>query len=156
TSDSFVITIPIPEETDINQVALHTDGGTLVINDNAQLRGAITGFAVVVNAATFATQIDAGVSDVGNVFSVGNVTVGAGVHVHGFVRTSGTLTAPDAQIDVPSAPVPSIPLQVGLTLEVDLPAGNQGDVTVSGTAARVLAPGAYGNVTVSSGVLELP
>jgi hypothetical protein len=161
TGDTFTITIAIPEETDINQVALHTDGGTLVVNDNAQLLGAVTGFAVLVNASTSATQIDAAVAgptDVGNVFSVGNTTVGANVHVHGFVRTSGTLDTTGATVDVPSTPVASIPLRVDLTLEVDFPTTKLPDVTVSNpTDTKTLEPGgAYVNVTVSAGVLEVP
>jgi hypothetical protein len=151
----FDVTVAVPSDLDFREVAVLTDGGALTLDAAAQVLGVITGFATIVNVSSTPTNLAAGLTNVGNVWSVGDVTIGAGAHVHGFVRTSGTLTAPPGSIiDIPSTPVPSIPLGTALSLSIDFPDTNEGDRTVS-SEVTVLLPGAYASVTVSGGALEL-
>ncbi|HEY7371219.1 MAG TPA: hypothetical protein VIF57_03505 [Polyangia bacterium] len=152
--DTFTITIPLPEDAELPDVALHADGGTMGIADGARILNPATGFGVVVTAASFATSITGPETDVGNVFGVGDVTLGSEVHVHGFVQTDGTLTNNGATIDDQTPPPGPISLQVALSLEIVFPPTNLGPKSVS-TGTLPLDPAAYTDVSATGGVLEL-
>ncbi len=143
------ITVQLPMAVDIADVLLFSDGGPLVVSGSV-LRGQARP-PTTVNLSGGLTAIGPDAT-VGEVWSDGNVTVGARSRVEGVVRSAGTITIDStATTDLP--PQPAAPFLVGLALSltVTFPATNQGDRTASGPTPLTLPPGAYGQVTVAAG-----
>jgi hypothetical protein len=153
-ADHFTVTFAAPTEVNLEDIALLADSGELQVGSGAKLLDAITGFATVVSSGSGGTSVDT-LTDVGDIWSVGDVGLGNGTHVHGQVHTSGAINADaSAIIDVPSTPVSNIPLSTALSLDIIFPQNPAtGPTVVSGTTP--LPPGGYQVGTVSGGVLEL-
>ena len=149
----FDVTLAAPTELDFREVAVLADGGALTLDAGAQVLGIVSGFATIVNVSSSATTLAAGPTSSGDIWSVGNVTIGAGAHVHGTVRTAGTLTAPPDSIDIPPGPSAPIPLGTALSLSIDFPDTSTPVPDI--TSDTPLPPGAYAAVHVVAGALEL-
>jgi hypothetical protein len=145
----FDVTVAAPLDADFNDFAVLSDVGALTIDSGCQILGVVSGFAPVANMSSTPTTLSPGPTGVGNVWSVGNVTVGNMAHVHGFVRTSGTLmVAPGGSVDNEFQHA-NITLQNALTLSIDFPVTNAGNVSV--TSSLTLPAGDYPSVHVMSG-----
>jgi len=148
----FDVSVAAPTDLDFGDIAVLADAGTVTLGAGAKVLGIIGGFAPVVNVSSSATTLAAGATATGDVWSIGNVTIGAGAHVHGTVHTHGTVTAPPGSIDIPPGPPENIPLSTAVSLSIDF-TNTTDDRTIS--ADTVLPPGDYRVVNVTAGTLEL-
>src|SRR5262249_32643967 len=141
--DHFDVTVAAPSGVDFGDIALLADAGTLMLDAGAKVLGAVNGFATIVNSSNLATTLQAGpgATDVGDVWSVGDVTVIAGAHVHGFIRSNGTVTAPAGSVDDPSTG--AVSLSTAFALAIDFLATPPAPPTIPAGATTVLPPGDY-------------
>jgi hypothetical protein len=101
------------------------------------------------SAGTTTTGTD---TEVGDIFSVGSVSLHDRTHVHGIVRTGGTVTpGSDVVIDGGTDPNASIALPSLASFLVTSPPPTGGNVMLEPNQTRSLAPGSYGQVVVKSG-----
>lgn len=128
--------------------------GSLRIADRVQVKSGSSTFAAVANAGPAETNIGVD-ARVGNVWSMGPVTLRNNAHVVGFVKTNQTVTSQTTPPDVSGGVFPGTFIRLpNLSLQVNFPGTHQGAVNIEPPAQRTLAPGAWGAVTVK-GRLQL-
>jgi DNA-binding protein YbaB len=131
-------------------------GGELKVDDHVVLRNAAgDGFGMVGNADVQQTSIGVE-ADVGNILSVGPVSLQTGARVHGFIRTAGQLTgASGAQVSGPIVES-AVAVLPELTLNVVFPGTSQPGIDVGAGQQKTAGPDYYQSLAVrSQGQLSL-
>jgi hypothetical protein len=156
--DTYTIEFQFPEGARFDEIALYTDTDALVVGASTQVIGAVNGFGTLVSMhPTPETLIAGDETEVGNVWSKGNIRVSAGAHVNGFARTPGAVipetggTVDDDQqsTDFDDAVPP-------FSLVVEFLDPTPPDAEAETGLVNELPPGSYGTVTVEeNGTLEL-
>jgi len=118
-----------------------------------------TAWAIVANAGAGQVLLKNG-SDVGNVWSIGPVSLetgtGSNTTVHGSVRSGSTVTVPPGATVTPGPTLASQTITLGLTqIAATFPSPPPADITQNTNTTLSLPPGAYGNVTINQGTLSL-
>ena len=141
--------IPLPPKVGISTVAVAAND-TLLIDDWASVSTAAGAAATIANMGTNQTNLGV-TSHVGNVWSVGPVTLRDRAVVTGFVRTQGSVTRGSNTV-VTGAVVSNTLLTPPDTVSwtVTFPPSNGGNVVLQPSQNRTLVPGSYGTVSIAS------
>jgi DNA-binding protein YbaB len=126
----------------LSSLALYANG-TMRIEDRGRIRSLqCANWSTIVNAGTGATTLGVEL-EAGNVFSKGAVTLRDRVKIHGFIRTSGTLTKGNGDvIDGPEIQNTTLNLPK-LALTVPFPASPIGTIEVDADKQQTAGPGYY-------------
>jgi hypothetical protein len=140
-------TIPLPPQVPVQSIGAGAND-TLLIGDRAIVRTPAGAFATIANLGAAQTNLGTD-TRVGNVWSVGAVTLRDRARVAGFVRSQRAVTIA-ATASVNPGPVVAntafTPLDsISWTVTFPSPTGN---VTLQTRERRTLAPGSYGALTV--------
>ncbi|HXK19608.1 MAG TPA: hypothetical protein VNG33_17480, partial [Polyangiaceae bacterium] len=144
--------VKVPHGISVDQLTLATSGGQLMLKEGVQVLGSLTGYSGVSNVDT-SQILDVGErSEVGNAFSeLAGVKLRERAHVRGFVKTSSSV-AKGANVVVDggiSEHVSLRPLEV-ISWDVAFPSGDRGSCSLDQARSLVLAPGAYGALSVGA------
>ncbi|MGC4067392.1 MAG: polymer-forming cytoskeletal protein [Polyangiaceae bacterium] len=153
TSPANVTTWRLPTGVALEAVVAFAGGGNLNVGASSTL--GLGGYGTIVNTGSGTTTLGAG-ARVGEVYSVGNVTITAGAEIEGDVHSNGTITvAPGAVVHGQLHQNEGFTLQ---TVSLAPPAAGTAGAnhTVAAGSRLALTAGNYGAVTVAEGgILEL-
>ena len=124
---------------------------TLTVDDQVVLKDQSgTGFGFVGNAGSGATTVGLQ-SEVGNVLSVGAVTLKTGSHVHGFVRTSSSSVSRSGAIVDGPVDKSTVTAMPDLALNVAFPAATTDTIVLTANQTRTAGPAYYDKISVAAG-----
>lgn len=145
----YSIEFSLPFGVRFGAIALYADGGAVQIGAGTRVLGAVRGFGSLVSMSGAPTEITGAGTEVGDVFSQGDIEVGAGARVNGRARSDGAVNVdPDGFVEL--AEPEDWNLGETFSLEVEFPSTNQGNRTAAEGTLLVLEPGDYADVDVEA------
>lgn len=148
--EATVFQMALPVSATVQNAALGTFGGSLLINDRVKVFAASTGYATVTGLQGL-VRVGAD-AKVGNVFGDQSVELRARATVTGSLWAATSLTA-DTTALVTGSKTVAVPISDGQSESwpVYYPNTNQGLVGLEPNQTRSLAPGAFGDTSVKNG-----